>query len=692
MTNRVAPVAPVGQRSTPAALTTILRATLAKTDLMSEDAMVALEATSRLAQASVAANASEGVRTPTVRVSRKPHIQEARMKLPVCAMEQEIMEAVLANDVVLLCGETGSGKTTQVPQFLYEAGFGSDPASVPVGGRCFPGLIGVTQPRRVAAMATAERVALELNSPLTRFRPKRSESGTTAAEAGTSGGLDSVTPANSVASDATPSPSSLVGYQVRYDVSTVSAATRIKFMTDGILLREIQSDLLLRRYSAILLDEAHERNVNTDVLIGMLSRAVPLRNSLARKQASVRARMREAAALARTASTTDAAPPTPTWTAEEARLAAEPDLFPLKLVVMSATLRVEDFTRNPLLFPRPPPVIRVASRQFPVTVHFSKRTELMDYVGAAFDTVRKIHERLPAGGILVFVTGRQEVEDLVLRLRRKFPRRSMTDKRSSGGKGASSSTSSASSTSSSVSSIAGESKSSIGVSRAVSVESDDASEADVVESDVDEEDEVDSENEAGGELETGTTHSSLATRTDASAPSSSASSTTVTETPFADDAPEDLFRLDEDEEDTTVKTVSEFATASDSTRTSAAGTSSATPATSTASATPPAPRPSAKSSPEGDEDGPRPIHVLPLYAMLPPRDQMRVFRRPPPGHRLVVVATNVAETSLTIPGIRFVSSPPPTHPPNHPSARVLSRSPALLIPASPAYLSRSGAS
>lgn len=162
--------------------------------------------------------------TPVV---RSVELQAARMQLPVCGMEQEITEAIHDNDAVILCGETGSGKSTQVPQFLYEAGYATH------------GLIGVTQPRRVAAVSTAERVAVEL---------------------GTACGRDGA-----------------VAYQIRYDGSGVGPKTRVKFMTDGVLMQEITSDLLLRKYSAVLLDEAHERNLNTDVLLGMLSRALPLR-------------------------------------------------------------------------------------------------------------------------------------------------------------------------------------------------------------------------------------------------------------------------------------------------------------------------------------------------------------------------------------------------------------------------------
>lgn len=160
-------------------------------------------------------------------VARSVELQAVRMQLPVCGMEQEIMEAIHDNDAVILCGETGSGKSTQLPQFLYEAGYAAH------------GLIGVTQPRRVAAVSTAERVAVELGTPCGR--------------------------------------QGAVAYQIRYHGSGVGPKTRIKFMTDGVLMQEITSDLLLRKYSAVLLDEAHERNLNTDVLLGMLSRALPLR-------------------------------------------------------------------------------------------------------------------------------------------------------------------------------------------------------------------------------------------------------------------------------------------------------------------------------------------------------------------------------------------------------------------------------
>ena len=175
----------------------------------------------------------------SVEVVRSPDIQEARLGLPVVAEEQKVMEAIYNNPVAVIWGATGSGKTTQVPQFLFEAGFGSPDSPN-------PGMIGVTQPRRVAAVSMANRVGDEL------------------------GGL-----------------SEQVAYQIRFD-SSVSDKTAIKFMTDGILIREIANDFTLLKYSIIIIDEAHERSANTDILIGMVSRIVDLRASMSKEDTKSR--------------------------------------------------------------------------------------------------------------------------------------------------------------------------------------------------------------------------------------------------------------------------------------------------------------------------------------------------------------------------------------------------------------------
>jgi ATP-dependent RNA helicase DHX37/DHR1 len=268
----------------------------------------------------------------SVQVERSSEIQAARLALPVVAEEQKIMEAIFHHSSVVIWGATGSGKTTQVPQFLFEAGFGNPQSPN-------PGIIGVTQPRRVAAVSMAKRVSDEL------------------------GGA-----------------SNKVSYQIRFD-SSVGDGTAIKFMTDGILLREIAHDFVLSKYSAVIIDEAHERTVNTDILIGMITRIIDLRESMSKEGGKVK---------------------------------------PLKLIIMSATLRIADFMDNPNLFRHgAPPLLQAEGRQHPVTVHFARRTQ-RDYLDEAFRKISKGHKKLPPGGMLVFLTGQNEITSLAKKLRDTF--------------------------------------------------------------------------------------------------------------------------------------------------------------------------------------------------------------------------------------------------------------------------------
>ncbi|KAJ1303181.1 hypothetical protein OPQ81_011380 [Rhizoctonia solani] len=378
-------------------------------------------------------------KTPRVAIDRSEEVQAARLELPILAEEQEIVETVLLNNVVILSGETGSGKTTQVPQFLYEAGFG-------VPGSDNSGMIGITQPRRVAALSTASRVAHELNLP-----------------------------------------PPIVAHQVRY-AKTTSPDTRIKFMTDGVLLRELTGDLMLSKYSVVIVDEAHERGVNTDVLIGVLSRVVKLREKLWKE--------------------------------------GKEGVKPLRLIIMSATLRLSDFAQNTTLFSTPPPVISITARQHPVTIHFDRRTR-GDYVRAAETKVAKIHARLPPGGVLVFMTGQREIVELCERLGKRFgPKKNKIEEKRNQDRG-------------------------MGAAEGVTTE----------------------------------------------------------KPPQAEEDPD---ALDSDEEHEN------------------------------------------KELQIDSEQSDVPMHIVPLYSLLPSDKQMKVFEPPPEGARLVVVATNVAETSLTIPGIRYV--------------------------------------
>ncbi|KAK2522757.1 hypothetical protein Q9233_010116 [Columba guinea] len=404
-----------------------------------------------------------------VPVDRSPEIQEARLKLPILAEEQVIMEAISENPIVILCGETGSGKTTQVPQFLYEAGYASS-----------SGVVGITEPRRVAAVSMAQRVAKEMNLS-----------------------------------------NRVVSYQIRYE-GNVTDETQIKFMTDGVLLKEIQKDFLLSKYKVIIIDEAHERSMYTDILIGLLSRIVPLREKVQNKAFVSRQKGQ-----------------------------------PLKLIVMSATLRVEDFTDNKRLFAVTPPVIQVDARQFPVTVHFNKKTPLDDYSGECFRKVCKIHRMLPPGGILVFLTGQAEVHSLCRRLRKAFP--------------------------------------------------------------------FQKTNTAGGNDDREESVEEMRKF------KKSRRRRKVMTLPKIDLDNYSVVPVDEGDEDRDAESDDDVA-GSDIDLDLGDGDS------------------------EEDEksDSSLPLYVLPLYSLLAPEKQAKVFRAPPPDTRLCVVATNVAETSLTIPGIKYV--------------------------------------
>ncbi|MBF0955373.1 MAG: DEAD/DEAH box helicase, partial [Actinomyces sp.] len=151
--------------------------------------------------------------------------------LPVSARRDEIAQAISQHQVVIISGETGSGKTTQIPKICLQL------------GRGVAGMIGHTQPRRIAARSVAERIAAELGQKVGK------------------------------------EPGEVVGYQVRF-TDEVGPTTLVKLMTDGILLAEIQSDPMLRRYDTLIIDEAHERSLNIDFILGYLARLLPLRPDL----------------------------------------------------------------------------------------------------------------------------------------------------------------------------------------------------------------------------------------------------------------------------------------------------------------------------------------------------------------------------------------------------------------------------
>ncbi|XP_034951798.1 ATP-dependent RNA helicase DHX33 isoform X2 [Chelonus insularis] len=240
------------------------------------------------------------------------NIQQQRKSLPVYRLRKRLLEEIRSNNSLIIIGETGSGKTTQIPQFLLSSGLAGS-----------SGCIGVTQPRRVAAVSVAGQVALEQGTQLGK----------------------------------------LVGYSVRFEDVT-SPQTRIKYLTDGMMVREAMTDENLSDYSIIILDEVHERSVQTDVLLGVTRRAQNIRK--------------------------------------------HKNLPPLKLLIMSATMDVDKFVKY-----FQAQVVYVEGRQHPVKIYHSIKSN-DDYALAALATAFKIHREAPANeDILVFLTGQEEIEAAV---------------------------------------------------------------------------------------------------------------------------------------------------------------------------------------------------------------------------------------------------------------------------------------
>jgi ATP-dependent helicase HrpA len=246
-------------------------------------------------------------------------------ELPVSAMRDEIGAAIAAHQVVIVCGETGSGKTTQLPKICLSLGRG-----IGAGGT---GLIGHTQPRRLAATSTARRLAAEIGSPLGEH----------------------------------------VGFKIRFNDRFTPGAS-VKLMTDGILLAETQGDPLLRAYDTLIIDEAHERSLNIDFLLGYLRQILPRR----------------------------------------------PDL---KLVITSATIDVERFANHFARGGVPAPVIQVSGRLYPVEVRYrpiEAEAGARDQLDALVDAVDEACS-IGSGDVLVFLPGERQIRDAAAALRQRHP-------------------------------------------------------------------------------------------------------------------------------------------------------------------------------------------------------------------------------------------------------------------------------
>ncbi|KAK7083978.1 ATPdependent RNA helicase [Halocaridina rubra] len=244
-------------------------------------------------------------------------IEKQRQRLPVFSVRNHILYFVENYQTTIVIGETGSGKSTQIPQYLREAGWTTD------------GIIAIAQPRRVACTTLAERVAEECNVILGKE----------------------------------------VGYSIRFDECSTPGVTQIKYMTEGLLVREMMADPLLRQYSVVLLDEVHERTLYTDIILGLMKKILRKRKDL-------------------------------------------------RLIVCSATIDADhlfNFFNNNSTNDKSKDttaVISVEGRIYPVEIFYVEEG-VPDYVKACADTVMKIHHKEGPGGVLVFLTGVEEVDTCV---------------------------------------------------------------------------------------------------------------------------------------------------------------------------------------------------------------------------------------------------------------------------------------
>lgn len=267
-------------------------------------------------------------------------------ELPVSERREDIMNAIRDNQVVIIAGETGSGKTTQIPKMCLELGLGEK------------GLIGHTQPRRLAARSVAERIAEELGQKI----------------------------------------GETVGYQVRF-TSEVGEHSAIKLMTDGILLAEIQNDKLLRRYSTLIIDEAHERSLNIDFILGYLKRILPQRPDLK---------------VIITSATIDP---------ERFARHFSPSYVPGKGIVDENLSDEEREIAEAILPDDAPPIIEVSGRTYPVEIRYrplkgeedaylddEEVDEDRDPTDAILDAIKELSKEAP-GDILIFFSGEREIRD-----------------------------------------------------------------------------------------------------------------------------------------------------------------------------------------------------------------------------------------------------------------------------------------
>ncbi|CAL6012397.1 ATP-dependent_RNA helicase [Hexamita inflata] len=268
--------------------------------------------------------------------------------LPIEELKVDFQHIIANNDIFVISTSTGTGKSTQIPKYLLEYGYGHNRFG-------YKQNIIITEPRRIAAASCCDRVRQEIGSQFEDY----------------------------------------VGYAVRGE--NLNPGAKVLFVTEGVLMQQLQTDFMLKNISVIVLDEAHERSQSMDIIIALLSRLVALRRKQFEEQFNTCLQKQMSPEQMEQTITT----------------------YPLKVILMSATLQNEDYFKNKKLFKQKPPVLELNQQMFPVAVHYESVQE-NDFLMKTVQKIQFVHENFGSGSILVFLSGQGEIRECISQLESYF--------------------------------------------------------------------------------------------------------------------------------------------------------------------------------------------------------------------------------------------------------------------------------